>query len=120
MPTAHRVALAGNRGSSMTDVSFLPVAAAILGAVAGGGIGFFTARYTALRTARAAAASNLRAAFIPELVAMKFDRGSDKFDADRLLSCSLSRGRALFSVPRRRMLQPVGCAGQETGPEDAG
>src|SRR5580700_9123560 len=37
-----------------------------------------------------------------------------------LLSCSLSRGRARFSVPRRRMVQPVGCAGQETGPEDAG
>jgi hypothetical protein len=37
-----------------------------------------------------------------------------------LLSCSLSRGRARFSVPRRRMVQPVGCAVQETGPEDAG
>jgi hypothetical protein len=37
-----------------------------------------------------------------------------------LFSCSLSRGRARFSVPRRRMVQAVGCAGQETGPEDAG
>ena len=39
---------------------------------------------------------------------------------DRQLSCSLSRCRARFSVPRRRMVQAVGCAGQETGPEDAG
>jgi len=51
----------------------------------GGGIGLLTARYTGHRTARAGAASKLRAAFIPELVAMKFDRNDKSFDTDRLL-----------------------------------
>ena len=46
--------------------------------------------------------------------------GGIAHDFNNLLSCSLSRGRARFSVPRRRMGQAVGCAGQETGPEDAG
>ena len=63
----------------------LPVVAAIVGAMTGGGIGFVTARYSTYRTAQAAAASKLRAAFIPELVAMKFDRNKEKFDPDRLL-----------------------------------
>jgi hypothetical protein len=49
-----------------------------------------------------------------------YDREGSHAILPMLLSCSLSRGRARFSVPRRRMVQPVGCAGQETGPEDAG
>lgn len=69
----------------MTIVSVLPVAAALTGAMVGGGIGFLTARYTTGRTAQVAVASRLRAAFIPELVAMKFDRNGDKFDPDKLL-----------------------------------
>jgi hypothetical protein len=75
----------------MTTVSVLPVAAALIGAMVGGGIGFLTARYTTSRTARAAAASKLRAAFIPELVAMKFDRNNDKFDANNLLRSAFPR-----------------------------
>jgi hypothetical protein len=57
----------------------------------GGGIGFVTARYSTYRTARAAAASKLRAAFIPELVAMKFDRNKEKFGADRLIRAAFPR-----------------------------
>jgi hypothetical protein len=67
------------------------VVAAIVGAIIGGGIAFLTARFTINRTARAAAASKLRAAFIPELVAMKFDRNQEKFDADRLLRAAFPR-----------------------------
>jgi hypothetical protein len=80
--------------------------------VAGGGIGFFTARYTALRTARAAAASNLRAAFIPELVAMKFDRCSDKFDADRLLRSAFPR-HAQAVEEYRFYVRPTHCDAYE-------
>jgi hypothetical protein len=72
----------------MADCSlstYLPVASALLGAITGGGIGFLTARFTTNRNARAAAAGKLRAAFVPELVAMRFDRGKEKFDADQLL-----------------------------------
>ena len=69
----------------------LPVVAAIVGAIIGGGIAFLTARFTIDRTARAAAASKLRAAFIPELVAMKFDRNQEKFVADGLLRAAFPR-----------------------------
>jgi hypothetical protein len=69
----------------------LPVAATIVGAMTGGGIGFLTARYSTYRTARAAAASKLRAAFIPELVAMKFDRHDERFDVDKLLRAAFPR-----------------------------
>jgi len=65
--------------------TYLPAASALLGAITGGGIGFLTARFTTNRNARAAAAGKLRAAFAPELVAMRFDRAKEKFDADRLL-----------------------------------
>jgi hypothetical protein len=75
----------------MTDASILPVAAAMVGAMVGGGIGFLTARYTTSRTVRTAAASKLKAAFVPELVAMKFDRGSEKFDAGRMLRSAFPR-----------------------------
>ena len=75
----------------MIAVSVLPVVSALVGAMVGGGIGFLTARFTTSRTARVAAASRLRAAFIPELVAMKFDRNSDKFDADKLLRSAFPR-----------------------------
>jgi len=58
---------------------------ALSGTIIGGGIGFVTARFTTNRVARISAASKLRAAFVPELVAMKFDRNQQGFDADRLL-----------------------------------
>lgn len=72
----------------MADCSlstYLPVASSLLGAITGGGIGFLTARFAINRNARAAAAAKLRAAFTPELIAMRFDRGKEKFDADRIL-----------------------------------
>ena len=50
----------------------------------------------------------------------RFELAVERKLRNRQLSCSLSRGRARFSVPRRRMVQAVGCTGQETGPEDAG
>lgn len=64
---------------------------ALGGAIVGSGVGFLTARFTITRTARIAAASKLRAAFIPELVAMKFDRSRKDFDADKLLRAAFPR-----------------------------
>ena len=69
----------------------LPVIAAIVGAIAGGSIGFVTARYSTYRTARAAAASKLRAAFALEIVRMKFERKTLHFRADEVLQAAFYR-----------------------------
>jgi hypothetical protein len=58
---------------------------ALSGTIIGGGISFVMAWFTLNRTARITASSKLRSAFLPELVAMRFDRNQQNFDADKLL-----------------------------------